>query len=465
MPTKKEGPDYYESEQGIISSILLDPVYSMNEVSGFLRPEHFYSAQHQILYRYILKLFSEKKPIDSLSLSQIIKEEDPDILKSVGGMSYIASILNSTATAANIKYYAEIIYESFYLRNFKTQIAENLDSPEKIKEILLNYEEKKRTPAEEYSLELYLKKRKEKKKRVKSTLFGKDYIFYYGGSLSFFLGRTSHRKTSLLINEAVNLTQNILDESGFILEKGKEVAFISLEENREAIADKIIVNFLNKAKIVKDVVKLENLDFFLENLKIQNLIQDFFLRLKIYESPGKIEFLERQILNINKKYKIDIFFIDYIQLIFFDDPKMSRLQRQEQIKHINQRLLNLAKEKDLIFIFGSQMNRTAEKDLKEDSNKFEILRNDTTLGREAGDIEQDANLMINLWYNNADQIMEYGIPKNRNGKKGIYGQLKVRPDEWIIEPMNATVLIDKNSEKTTQLNKKKKKDSSPQLYY
>ena len=65
--TSRTPPHNNEAETGLLGSILLS--YSdVTEVFERLRPEHFFSRRHQILYRAIGQLFEERGTVDMVDL-------------------------------------------------------------------------------------------------------------------------------------------------------------------------------------------------------------------------------------------------------------------------------------------------------------------------------------------------------------------------------------------------------------
>jgi DNA primase len=239
-------------------------------------------------------------------------------------------------------------------------------------------------------------------------------IRYYEGALSFIGAKTGHGKTTFMINEAIN----------FAMEN--KVAFISLEESFKWIGGKLFVSHYNRHIDPERPITLK--DFYSNKQHFIDFYREFEHNLSVIDRGQSIEQIEKYILYLHNHMDVNIFFLDYIQRITVTG-KMSKLSRQEQIKYINTILLELIKKYELIFISGSQFNRTI-------TSKTGI--NSTNVYREAGDIEQDANLIINLWNckNDSDNPdpnkLEYYISKNRNGRSGISGYLEIEPEYWII---------------------------------
>jgi len=274
--------------------------------------------------------------------------------------------------------------------------------------------------------------------RIKSSLI--DNIYYYKGSLNFIGARTGHGKTTFLINESINLSYHNI------------IAFISLEESNSPITDKLMTSLINNNQ-KNSLVLLE--DYRKDHILYHEEKKTLFKNMKIFDQSPKIELLVKLINYCYKVFGIDTYFIDYIQRISFNDTYKSRLPRQEQIKLINSILLDLAKDNNLILIFGCQMNRTVGNPKNEDAI-IDILL-DNTIYREAGDIEQDAKLIINLWSDKSTNRFYYGIPKYRDGKSGNWGLLSYSPSHWLIQPGENVIFKDITSaEKNVSKIKKQK---------
>ena len=106
----------------------------------------------------------------------------------------------------------------------------------------------------------------------------------------------------------------------------------------------------------------------------------------------------------------DIIIIDYMQLLKAETTY--RGNRAAEVGEISRAIKNLAMELNIPIIALSQLNRVSEmKDTKEPT-MAEL--------REAGNIEQDASVIILLWNLNADDKTKKGckVEKNRQGNTG-----------------------------------------------
>src|SRR3989344_3513707 len=95
-------------------------------VGDILVMEDFYKPGHAKIYETILRLYEKREPIDILTVTAILRNEN--ILKEVGGSSYLSQLIESVPSSAHIEHYAKIVKEKKILRDLiKTsgEISEN----------------------------------------------------------------------------------------------------------------------------------------------------------------------------------------------------------------------------------------------------------------------------------------------------------------------------------------------------
>ncbi|MDO8786197.1 MAG: replicative DNA helicase, partial [Syntrophales bacterium] len=106
-------PQNIEAEQAILGGILLDNQY-LNAVIEIMGNGDFYVEFHRRIFAAILELDNKGEPSDLITLSNALKEKKQ--LEHVGGMAYLASLVDNVPSAANIAHYAKIVKEKSVLR-------------------------------------------------------------------------------------------------------------------------------------------------------------------------------------------------------------------------------------------------------------------------------------------------------------------------------------------------------------
>ena len=271
------------------------------------------------------------------------------------------------------------------------------------------------------------------------------------GAISFFCAPTSHGKTSMLINLALNIATLYPD---------KQVHFFSYEEAQEPITIKTLNTFTDKELSINNFETLEKY-FAVDDLSVidSKFHQDFtntkeiFFKELIESSRLNIHYIDFSSENLieaihflHQKNKADIIFVDYMQLLQISEEKKMRLSRQEELKKICIDLKDCAVKTGLPLVLGAQFNR-------EVVNQFKI--HSTKIG-EAGDIERIASVIVGMWNNNfepsnltieeemrlnefykADTIL-IKLLKNRNGRVGGHALLNYNGNRGKIYPNQQT---------------------------
>ncbi|MCX7730394.1 MAG: replicative DNA helicase, partial [Candidatus Caldatribacterium sp.] len=107
-------PHSVEAEQATLGSMLLDREALLKALE-ILRPEDFYYEAHRVIFESMIELFDEDKVCDLVTLAEKLRQKGK--LESVGGMEYLAQIVNVVPTAANVEYYARIVEEKSLVRS------------------------------------------------------------------------------------------------------------------------------------------------------------------------------------------------------------------------------------------------------------------------------------------------------------------------------------------------------------
>src|SRR4030042_2411213 len=113
LSSHKLPPQNLEAEQSVLGGILIEN-YAIYKVVEILHPDDFYRESHHKIYKSLIDLSERDEPADLITLTNELKNNGH--LDSVGGASYIASLIDSVPTAANIDYYAKIVKEKAILR-------------------------------------------------------------------------------------------------------------------------------------------------------------------------------------------------------------------------------------------------------------------------------------------------------------------------------------------------------------
>ena len=423
LASHKLPPQNIEAEQSILGGILIEN-RAINKVMEILTDDDFYRDAHRKIYNAIINLSERDEPADLITLTNELRKMDQ--LDSIGGASYVASLIDLVPTAANIEYYAKIVREKSILRRLiqtSTEIITQgyedhgdvegfLDEAERA---IFEISEKRVKPSF-YSIRDIVKdsfktleKLYEKKELVTGVPSGFKELDqrtagFQPSDLIIVAGRPSMGKTAFCLNLAQYAA----------IEKGIPVAIFSLEMSKEQLVIRMLCSEAHVEGTRLRTGYLNESDWPRLTLAAGNLSDapiyiDDTAALSVLELRAKAR-------RLNVEHGLGMLVIDYLQLM----RGRSRVEsRQQEISEISRSLKALAKELNIPVIAVSQLSRKTE-----ERRDFRPQLSDL---RESGAIEQDADLILFLYrdelYNRSDDNPNRGkaeviIGKQRNGPIG-----------------------------------------------
>ena len=110
----KQMPVSIEAEQALLGSLIINPEV-FDKVVGNISKDDFYLEEHQHIYAALVKMYTNSKMIDTVTLvNTLVEEGDRD---EAGGIQYISLIANSVPSVSNVVDYARIVKEKSTLRS------------------------------------------------------------------------------------------------------------------------------------------------------------------------------------------------------------------------------------------------------------------------------------------------------------------------------------------------------------
>ncbi len=415
-------PHSIDAERWVLGSLLNDKD-GIIHVANLLSREDFYDPAHSIVYEAILDLYTRNRPIDSITVREVI--DDQKKLESIWGNQFLASLMEAVFTSANIFQYAQIVKNKAILRKLiragneiimngydeASETTELLEKAEKslfgvtqtfiqnklvpIRDILnARYEEFAAIHADPELVD----------RHTISTgypSFDAKLGGFKRGDLIIVAARPSMWKTAMALNFAQNIAK-----------KWRNVAIFSLEMSKEQLTDRLIA-----AAMAVDSWKLQKWKLSEDEFSRMWDALESLSRSKIYldDSPAG-----EWLLSIKSKARrlkmeswLDLIIIDYLQLM----SSGNSMNRVQEVSDISRWLKSLARELDVPVVALSQLSRWVE--ARPDKRP---LMSDL---RESGSIEQDADIIAMLYrddyYNEFSEspgITNVMIRKNRNGPTG-----------------------------------------------
>lgn len=419
----KVPPQSNESEMAVLGSIMLRPD-SLNEVIDIISTDSFYSQRHKIIFDNILKLYSEGKPIDLVSLSERIKTQGK--IDQAGGRAYLSELIESVPSSANIAHYAEIVRNKYFLRRLimaaekvtslgynEAEPVENiLDSAEKEIFNITNQSGKKSVVELKDTLSTAweriddLHRNKDKMRGVPTGFKNIDNVLagLQKSDLIILAARPSVGKTSLALDIARHVAVN----------EKIPVAIFSLEMSAQQLIDRMLAaqaqvnswrlrnghltNEEDFEKIRDSLSVLSDAPIFVDDTPANNIISIRSTARKLKSEKG-----------------LGLIVVDYLQLMM---PTQSRQSDNvvQQVTELSRSLKSLAREIDVPVLALSQLSRAVEQ--RGGRPRLSDLR-------DSGSIEQDADVVAFIHRedrykeeSDRNNIAEILIEKHRNGPTG-----------------------------------------------
>ena len=380
-------PHNPEAEKATLGALLLN-WNSISSIATLLRADFFYSQQNQVIYNAMLRLFTQGQTCDLLSLVEELTKNGQ--LEQAGGAAYIASLTDVVPTAANIEYYANIVFERAMRRsliNVSQEIKASAFDETRDSKLILESAEKKifdladngQTTKLHVMGEIVPETMEmvEKNYRNKNTFTGIASGFtrldsmtagFQKAELIVIGARPSMGKTALALNmmEYISVTKKI------------PCGFFSLEMSYTQIGQRLISQNarIPGQKLRNGMLKLDDFN------RVNNAAgRCYDAPLYIVDTPNMpLIDLRAMARRMRTNQKVEIIFIDYIGLITTENPSAPVY---DQVSEISKSLKALARELNIPIVALCQVSRDAEGS-EPGLNQL----------RGSGSIEQDADVVM-----------------------------------------------------------------------
>ena len=389
------------AEKTVVGCLLMDNK-ELHQIYDLLKPDMFQDPVLKEIYREIVKLYDIGQPANLVTITQGVESETYT-------REYIAQVLRDCSllpyTSTELKSYAESVvrdYKAETFRNILTrtqvtaagveyQIADTIQELEALKRSEKNQSKKLTAIVAEYQ-DQYFQERKEEKLYTGFSKLDEITGGLEGGDVIVIGARPGVGKSAF--------TSQIILE---MAKAGKRIGFYNLEMSEKQVYERLLSN--------QSGIRLN---------RIRRAIQFLGDEKERFESAnqtlGKMDILissgtksVSEIRNECRHQELDCIIIDYLQLVRADTRYQSRVS---EVGAISKAIKALAMELNVPIIALSQLNRTSEMRETKEPTMGEL--------REAGDIEQDASIIILLWnLDNEDKTRKgLKVDKNRQGELG-----------------------------------------------
>ncbi len=427
--TERRPPYAPEAEVSVLGGMLIDGD-AVAKAIEIVDDSMFYREGNRRIFRCMARLFQRGEVIDPVTVSEELTKTDE--LESVGGMAYVAELLDAVPTAANLEYHARIVRERAMLRRLidasSQIIREAYDSGERtVEEVLDGAEQRIFQVAQSHDREgfVWIKKilyptfeRIEQIQAAAGGITGVSTGFadldemtggFQKGDLIILAARPSMGKTAMTLGYALHAA----------IARQTPVALFSLEMSKEQLVQRMLcaeaivdLGHLLRGRLTDDdYVRLAQAAGHLNTAPIW--IDDSGV-LGVLEMRAKARRLKAE------QPDLGMIVIDYIQLM---QGSANAENRQQEVSAISRGLKGLAKELHVPIVALSQLSRAPEQRADHRPQLSDL--------RESGSLEQDADLVMFLYrpeyYVTPAEAQEKGlqgkaeliIGKQRNGPTGM----------------------------------------------
>ncbi|MDR3228769.1 MAG: replicative DNA helicase [Puniceicoccales bacterium] len=416
-------PHNLDAEQGLLASCILNPDVLGESLGEKLRPEYFYSVQHQTIFHALAELGAANvKGVDEITLCEALRKNNA--IETAGGVAYIMGLTNRIEVTAHAPYWRKIVREKYYLRRLiatATETVERAYSPEDDLQHLLDSVERRffEISADRVSADStqHIKEPIDEAVKLineleanKGAITGVPTGFkvldklcfgFHPGQMIVVAARPGMGKTSIALNfiEAALFRKNAppVPTLMFSLEMpSRELAMRLLCSRARANLGSIREGFVKDRlpEIVEAAGEYKGMPLHIDDQGGQTILE-----------------IRAKARRLVQKEKIGLIVIDYLQLINGTDNSVSR---EQQIAEASRSIKAMAKEFSLPIVALAQLNRK-----NEDENRPPRMSD----LRESGSIEQDADMVLLI------DIKRKAATKKTGSKRGGGGGDDEEPEE------------------------------------
>lgn len=435
QPEYRVIPHNTEVEQALLGALLVNN-RSLEKVSEYLKPEHFYTPIHGRIYEAISKFVERGQDASPITLRQFFDGEQE--LTAVGGGQYLSDLASHIVSVVNVEDYGRTIYEMHlkralvslgedvvndaYANDIDSTASQQIEQAEKRLFDLATAGDYKSGPVSFGSSLVKVIQQAEQAYQREGTITGVttgllDIDRKLGGlqnsDLVIVAARPAMGKSVLAANFAFNAARAYLQSGG---KEGAPAVIFSMEMSAEQLSARILADITSVASDKIRRGELKDTDFmkFVEATNEMSRVPLF-----IDDTAGlTVSAIRTRARRLKRQHGLGLIIIDYLQLITGGGRGGSE-NRVQEVSEITRGLKILAKELEVPVVALSQLSRAVESR----DNKRPMLSD----LRESGSIEQDADIVMFIYRD------EYYLEKDQPAQKPEENGEKfaARHEEWI----------------------------------
>lgn len=380
-----EPPNNIDAERAVLGSILLNRE-AIAGVASWLKPDMFYAQKHADIYQTMLDLYASRTPADTRTVSAELNKMGK--LDAIGGIVYLSDLTDCVPTSYHVGYYAQFVEDAAFHRSviqLGSQLAKRgydtsknadelrADAMALVTEAIAKRGERAGRSLDEIMRELIDGFTKEHPPAISTGLYDLDAIIYgvRKERLITIAGRPGHGKSALGLTVAVNIAR-----------QGHAGLFFSMEMSEEELGQRVLsmVSHIDGAAIQNYRLSGDELSMAADAAQ-----EAGEWPLTIHAGGFTLaDIRTRTLQHIAEFGPLAFVVVDYIGLVKPSNKKGQT--RQQEIGEITRGLKALAMEIQADVFMLAQLNREIE-------GRESAIPTLSDL-REAGDIENDSNIVL-----------------------------------------------------------------------
>ncbi len=419
-------PESLAAEAAVLGSMILDP-QCINDIVERVKTESFYRIEHRYIYDALISLY-EKSRGENIAIDAVLLRDELEKRNQLEevGVEYIAKILDSVPSSANVGYYTGIVKDKMLLRELISAAGEILESAynqtgemaealDQAEQRMFAITDKNISGSASPLKDLVARAFELIENRQGIHVTGLPTGFYeldewtcglQNGEMVIIAGRPSMGKTSLALNiaEHIGLMEKI------------PVAIFSLEMGKQQLAERFLcsISEIDSQKVRRGLLSDAGYK------KLANACAELSETPIYIDDTSTLTPLElrAKARRLKSKHDVRCIVVDYLQLMHLGSGRIE--SRQQEITTISRYIKALARELNIPVVVLSQLNRSPEGREGHRPRMSDL--------RESGSIEQDADVVMLLhredYYHRGqddyepNNTAELIIAKQRNGPTG-----------------------------------------------
>ena len=392
-----------EAENAILGAIISEPSL-LDDVSGYLSADIFYLERNKRLYLILCEMSKNGEDIDIITISGRLTKTDHDI-----GIDayYISGLTNNIGTPGLSGRYAVQVYEKHLLRQVISQSQEISQSAYKNNQDVYNILDDAHStigklinirPGLKFDIGRSMAETLETiidsdRNIIKTGFTGIDDLSggMTRGEITVIGGRPGHGKTTTMLN----MVKSCVDQGLKVLVFNREMTNIEMLKKLIVLESGKLSYLDVRLGYVGDVVKMGELEATKRRIEEKYSASKFAM----FDNMPSFEESASQV----KKFKPDVIFDDYIQLIA---PDKKITERRLQLEKLVNDYKWLSKKQKCSCVLLSQLNRGLES-----RNDGKPRLSDLA---ESGAIEQVAENVLFVYYDH-----KVNMHKSKDGENVI----------------------------------------------